>query len=569
MKGSLFRHFQFSLVVTLIFIIVTIGVSYAFLAHNIRNQSENAIHNTLTETILRAEKLFTSQRSMSEMVANDTNVAEFLMAEPLERLRLRDSVRSLLMHYASFSDNGLAAYLYSAEDSRISANIDSRDGEINTFAISIRLFQDCQLDQPFRNTLFVDCSGYDKGDCYAVISPVFCPGAAPQMSDYNGALILFLRIESLRSVLPAVGGNITSFIRMGNRFCVGDRNAYGSWIQNAQKSAGSAISHTDWSVELLVDTGQEESVLLRFRIWAVAMIGVSVVAITLLMSVQYRHIVHPIIDIACQASLIRSYGELLVNRQPHVNEFCQLVYSLNDMLTRINQLNKEIAEARLKVYEEQIAFLQAQINPHFLYNTFECIRGMVSEGKMEEVRSTASCMADIYRYCAVKTPLVPLKMEYDCLRNYMKVMKLRYGSVYSLELIGDERALEAYVPRMCLQPLVENAIIHGFALRSPKSGNIFIYSEIISERWLSIVVEDDGYGMSKEEIRTYNEEQEALIQRQRSNIGISNVMCRLRLLFPECTIHFSESPKGGLKIQMQLLLKNTSEETTYQADVMN
>lgn len=551
MHRSLTRVFLFSLVTTLLLIVATIGGCYFFTADRLHVQNEQTARTTLTETARRAETLLSTQKSMGEVVTSHNDVVAFLYGTSLQRLQLRDNVRALLTNYVSFSSGAIMAYLYSSEGNWLSStDNDSRENR-QAFRISRGLVDEYRLQTPFRNSFITDSFTFEEKNYYAVINPVFRPIAAPSLSDYEGCLILLYQAERLADFIPE-GEYISGFVRSGERLLGGDKKIFARWKQGAVGSVSRTIAGTDWTIELVLNMEQDLETLRHMRAlcWCVGLASLG--AMIVLTLNQYRRIIRPIIEIANQTAAVRRNGDLLDNRYPQANELNQLVQGVNDMLLRLHQLNEEVLRVKTKYYEEQIAFFQAQINPHFLFNTFECIRGMASEGKMEEVRTATSCMAGIYRYCAVKTPLVPLKMEYDCLRQYMRVMELRYGPVYQLTLEGDKEALERQTPRMCLQPLVENAITHGFHIRPENVGHIYLTSRVENGA-LKIVLEDDGQGMSEEKIAYYNAAQPVHIDGLHSHIGLTNVMRRFALLFHDRSrISFSRSEYGGLKIQIEI-----------------
>lgn len=551
MSGSMLRNFLISFSITLLLIIGTIIVCYAFNVNNTRRQNEKTAETSMTETVRRAEAILTTQKSMSEVVTNHNDVVRFLMGTTAERMELRDNVRSLLTNYVSFSSGAVMAYLYSAEGNWMSGTDSFTPESGFAFRLSRELADAYHLKRPFRSGIITDCYACDGACYYAVITPVFLPIAAPKLTDFQGSLILVYQADCLADALPS-SGDISGFVHKNGVLLGGDQDAFKHWQQDADGSVRQKIAGTDWEIELVLNTDGDMENLRHMRrlCWIVAL--ASLCAMSALTVVQYRRIVHPIMEIASQTAGIHRDGDLLVDHYQKTNELSRLVRSINDMLVRLNQLNEEILQVKMKYYEEQIAFFQAQINPHFLFNTFECIRGMASEGRMEEVRTATSCMAGIYRYCAAKSTLVPLQMEYDCLRQYMRVMTLRYGPVYELTLEGDEEALQCAVPRMCLQPLVENSVTHGFCTRTDRIGHIRLCSRLENGA-LHMTLQDDGDGMSEEKIAYYNTAEPVHIDGLHSHIGITNVVRRFHLLFQnQCRIRFSTPPGGGLKIEIEI-----------------
>ncbi len=551
MSKGMMRNFLFSLVMALLLIIAAIWGCYRFTADHIHAQNEKAAEATIAEAVRQAQKILDTQKNTSLVVTNHDDIIRFMTGTVQERMDLRTSVRSLLTNGVSFSSGAVMAYLYSAEGNWISSTDSSSLESSRAFRLSRLLAESYHLEISFRNSIITDCFSFDDTYYYAIISPIFQPVAVPRLSDYEGSLIMIYRADCLIDAIPS-SDSASGFIREDCSFLGGSKLAYERWLEGDAEGVSQSIAERSWTIELVMNTESDLTMLRHLRVlcWVVAL--AATVALTVLTINQYHRIVQPILELANQVANVKHDGDLLIAKHPQTAELEQLTNAINNMLQRVNQLNGEVVQMKMKYYEEQIAFFQAQINPHFLFNTFECIRGMASDGKMEEVRTAASCMAGIYRYCAVKTPLVPLQMEYDCLKQYMRVMQLRYGDVYRLDIQSDEESLQQEVPRMCLQPFVENSITHGFQTRPESEAKILITSAA-EDGVLFITLEDSGIGMTEDKLAYYNASQPVHIDGLHSHIGITNVVTRFNLLFPNrCKITFAKSEMGGLKIVIQL-----------------
>jgi len=211
----------------------------------------------------------------------------------------------------------------------------------------------------------------------------------------------------------------------------------------------------------------------------------------------------------------------------------------------------EVLRLKTDMYESRILFLQSQINPHFLYNNFEMLRGMAGSGMMQEVREATSCSAAIYRYCCRSSPEVSLQEEFGCIRQYARLIMLCYRDAYQCVMELDESMKDVTVPRMLLQPLVENSVLHGFIDHQRRRGTVYIKALKCADQ-LELIVEDDGGGLPDELMQRMNEEQQGLpFQGKAGHIGLQNVMRRLHLLYGEAVnTRFSRSEYGGLAIHI-------------------
>ena len=184
--------------------------------------------------------------------------------------------------------------------------------------------------------------------------------------------------------------------------------------------------------------------------------------------------------------------------------------------------------------------LQAQINPHFLYNTLECIRGQAIADDELQIAETTHALSNYYRYnISNRREIVSIKEELDNVQNYMKIQQYRFQGRFKMDIDYDcdERVLvDAVLPKLSLQPLVENAIIHGFK-HIMENAHIDI-SIVQSKKNLSIKVSDNGEGIDEE---TLMQIRKRLLQNSYDNhnpqeqhgIAMTNVNRRIVLLFGE------------------------------------
>ncbi len=196
-----------------------------------------------------------------------------------------------------------------------------------------------------------------------------------------------------------------------------------------------------------------------------------------------------------------------------------------------------------KILSKQIdmATLQGQINPHFLYNVLECIRGQASLYDVPEIADTTEALSKFFRYSInTKSDTVTIQEELENVKNYMRIQQFRFKNRFSLEIVydeADEDILYAQIPKLCLQPIVENSIVHGFA-HNAEDNRIRI--EIIhTKKHVSIQVSDNGCGMNQKELEALKERvygssgprQET--GSAHSGIALFNVNRRLQLYFGE------------------------------------
>ncbi len=239
------------------------------------------------------------------------------------------------------------------------------------------------------------------------------------------------------------------------------------------------------------------------------------------------------------------------------DEIGQLDRNFHYMIVRIKSLINMEYKAKLAEREAELKALQAQINPHFLYNTLEIISTIAILEKVPAIDEIAQSLARMFRY-SIKTQknTVPLEKEIEHLKDYLKIYSYRFDSDLIVSYDISENCLQCCILKLVLQPLVENAIIHGLN-RSSKKGLINI-SAALENSTLIICVSDNGKGMVKsklEEIQVMlKSDTDSITHRDTSeNIGLRNVNARLSLFYgPEYGLSVESVHNSGTKVIVKI-----------------
>jgi len=239
-------------------------------------------------------------------------------------------------------------------------------------------------------------------------------------------------------------------------------------------------------------------------------------------------------------------GNLLVHVEPKGQEELRLmIHSFNRMTRRLKQLIQENEEQQQKKHEAEIRALQSQINPHFLVNSLNSIRFIAQMSKYESIARMAEALIKILS-CSFRSNVgfYPLKEELEVLDSFIYLMKIRYSDGFDIKYEIEESCLSCLVPRLILQPVVENSIVHGFSGLMDEMGVIWLTARE-ADSFLFIEIRDNGKGMSEEEIsRILNGEEEKEGQKDYVSIGVTNVKTRLRLNYGESCEFEMKSGKG-------------------------
>lgn len=230
------------------------------------------------------------------------------------------------------------------------------------------------------------------------------------------------------------------------------------------------------------------------------------------------------------------------------NEFSFLFYRFNDMSQQIQGLIENVLNEKLRARDATLKQLQAQINPHFLYNCLGYIVNMAQMKNEEAVVSMAYNLSAYYRYTTrMERETASLDEEIRLIVNYLDIQKLRNGRIdYHIDI--PEEMLNQQVPRLMLQPIVENAVIHGVG-KSYSSGEIRISGEM-SDGYCKIYIDDDGPGMTEDQHQALNRKMQEPLQ-EKMGCGLWNTNQRIMHQFGDKSyLFFTKSYLGGFRTEL-------------------
>lgn len=273
----------------------------------------------------------------------------------------------------------------------------------------------------------------------------------------------------------------------------------------------------------------------EYQSFFVSMIEISVIAFVavLLLIVFISHYIplsisRPITELVEVTQQV-SQGNLQV--RSHVNtgvEAKQLSESLNTMIDKINALLEQVKKEQIRIRKAEFELLQAQINPHFLYNTLDTIIWLAESDEQKQVVHMVESLSDFFRTSLNQgKDIISIKEEIQHVRSYLEIQQMRYQDILEYEINVPEEFYQNTIPKITVQPLVENALYHGIknkrgkgkiTVRGYREGSFFI-----------LEVQDNGIGMQPERLEQVRN---ALVHKQfvESKVyGLYNVNERIRL----------------------------------------
>ncbi|GGH12988.1 cache domain-containing sensor histidine kinase [Paenibacillus segetis] len=284
----------------------------------------------------------------------------------------------------------------------------------------------------------------------------------------------------------------------------------------------------------------------------------------LLMSYFFvRSMVKPIVALFRQMAQVKA-GNLSANITPSGPlEIYVLGNAFNEMMSNMEGLLQEVKEKERQKRIAEITALQSQINPHFLLNTLNTIKLMATISKVSNIQRMTEALTKLLSSAFNQGGMYStIGEEMVLLDYYVQIMKIRYGDLFDMECIIDPTLEQALIPKLMLQPIVENAIIHGMHEKESR-GRIVVTGEVVDKETCLFTIHDDGVGMSPEALSELKEGRQS--NRERFNgIGLRNVHDRISLNYgPAYGMHIESNQDEGTIVKLRIpLMYQTDAKTT-------
>lgn len=271
-----------------------------------------------------------------------------------------------------------------------------------------------------------------------------------------------------------------------------------------------------------------------------------------------RRITSPLKQLMKQMAQLEKSNFTVLTDVTSRDEVGQLSNKFNSMVKQIERLIQEINVVESKKREAEMRAMRHQINPHFLYNTLSTIRWMVKFKQHEGAYNGIAALVQLMEASMEKKgPFIALGDELELLEKYMTIQKFRYGNELEMTIECEQSLRTLPIPRMLLQPIVENAIFHGIA---PKETGGTVAVRIApgmcrGKPGIHIEIADDGIGMAEERLAGLLEPSERS-QVGMSGIGLYHVHETIQLYYgPESGLYISSTPGEGTVVSLQLAVK--------------
>lgn len=539
-----FRRVSFQNKIILIFIttiLLLLGIStvvmYSYSSRNIKEKTQDYLQNLSSVTMSKVAMSIQSVEDISFYIAGNDRIQtilgyDFSQKDRQYGYRLYEEGKELLSRYVLLSSEISGIYIRNA------------DGWSFSYA---KKYQTQPSDELF-----------DMDDTWKCLNGrIYLKRKLYRFSDqaYLGSMITELETPVFYNFVKDIlnmGGSKACIIDKDENIIAGwDPSMTGESIQEALNSTKISFSSGFYQEDLkggegtsIIYVGNEiyngwklvltlpESYYLRsirklqyFTITLSCIIGIiSICFITIV----GKSLMKPLKDLTSAMEDVGKGNFDVEIEEEYEDEIGVLSRTFNQMVKDMRRLIDNVYEQQRMRQEAEMKSLQMQINPHFLYNTLDTINWMGRMKGVDEVGEMTSALGNLMRYSLAKKDFVTIGEELQNLQDYIGIQNVRYGDRMTIRFEIQDGVQSCYIPKLLIQPILENAIVHGVEDKiEPGMIIIRIYQE---EKDLYVVVEDDGVGMTEEAIEILTGAEPAA-KYGHTSIGVNNVNRRIQSVF--------------------------------------
>lgn len=286
----------------------------------------------------------------------------------------------------------------------------------------------------------------------------------------------------------------------------------------------------------------------------------ALVAFVILIYMISNQITKPLVRLQRQMAAVESL-DFKIRRESRINGTKEVV-ALNNtfwtMMKRIHDLAQEVVNEQKEQNKAELKALQNQINPHFLYNTLDSIIYLIDKGENEKAQQMIVALSRFFRISISRGKnIIPVKSELEHVGYYLQIQKMRFGDSFSYQIEAEDAVYNYYVLKLILQPIVENAIVHGLG-EVPEKDSFIHIKAFIDKDFLCFEITDNGYGMLPEKIdEIYATFKDKKIHK---GVGLSNVYQRIRIYYgEESDVKIESSLDVGTRIIIRIPKKEATK----------
>jgi two-component system sensor histidine kinase YesM len=313
--------------------------------------------------------------------------------------------------------------------------------------------------------------------------------------------------------------------------------------------------YTGWTILQATPNSEIMSTINKTRYIIAGILLIAIAILLAILRIFTTTMIKPIKQLMGEMDKVKHEDFNVYADENRGDEFGELALDFNLMVRKIKKLIEEDYNKRLILQEAEYKYLRAQINPHFIYNTLDSINWMAMQSGQRQISKVSVALGRLLRRSiSSKQDAITVGDEIESIVDYVTIQKMRYGDRLNFEISVDEKYRDCIIPRSTLQPIVENALVHGIE-KSASQGLIRV-TALEQDDKLVLCVEDNGVGMTQARINQAMTGDIDETTDSHTGVGIKNVYKRIQLLFGESYgIHIESRLGEGTKIFLYLPMR--------------
>ena len=348
-----------------------------------------------------------------------------------------------------------------------------------------------------------------------------------------------------------------------------NRELIGSDFETAANAVGNGSNHriffnkiegTGWQLVQVIDKTLLFQDVTFFRQISFLIVAVIMGSFTLLTVTITNRLSRSIIKTARYIEEYQPGETKVLPRLEEKDELVSIIYQFDKMRGKNEKLIQELKDKNYEIMtmsnrqrKAELKALEAQINPHFLYNTLDSINWIAIENDQEEISQMLSSLGSLLRYSVTNIDMqVPLEVELEWMKKYTFLQQKRFNDSFVCQYDIQEESLNYPIYKMLLQPIIENIILHGFQDKK-QGGVISVKAEVLEDGKLMIFIEDNGCGIKPDILKRIHNDISNKTPLNSESIGISNIVNRTNLYYKgEAQIQIESEPGRGTKVVLMI-----------------
>lgn len=540
---SLTRQILYLILMMLIILLISFVISNTIAKRIVESKVTDSAAKLLNQVEDNMGSFYTDMERISDSMLYSPTVQTYLGLEDfLSRILMYDEIESVFSNTTTLKANIQGIQLYNSEGKMIA---DSGIGIGETVRLPPpKIEYSGLLSNPSTGEIMPN---------YSISVPVYNLEITP-VKEYMGTSVFLMDVGNFRNILNNAKMTANSrllLLDQNKNIMASDGNPSSLDISQLEKWKNdnryimqtSTLSRTGWELISIIpkkELLQELNIVQRLNITTYAVIFCLLVLFLIIFFTRILRPVKALMDF--MKSYPKTGGE---SRFPVVyrNEIGVLAANLNKMLDEIDSLSKEIQLTQKQKYEieitknqMEISAFRNQINPHFLYNTLECISAMAIFYKAQDIGEISASLSNMFRYSVKGGDFCTIQDEISHIKEYAKIIEYRFMGKIRVVVEADERLLKQKTIKMLLQPMVENAVFHGLEMKID-SGVVRVEVKMTEQNQVQYIVQDNGYGMEETQLielvaRLRQFESKGWMAREATKgIGLPNINRRIKLLY--------------------------------------